>query len=162
MLTAAPKKDLHQLREHAYQKSRFYNDFHAARLLRTDRPASPLPQPLNIAPFGTGDRYAAGRLTDLLVVRGDVEGLRERADAGDHGAARRLAGLLVMQGDVDGAIALLRPVADGGDGYAAMRLIELLTERGDFKGLRQWAAAGSGGTYVHDIRTNSYCQRKIS
>jgi hypothetical protein len=44
-----------------------------------------------------GNEQAAGRLADLLAERGDLDGLRARADAGD-GDAGRLADLLIKQG----------------------------------------------------------------
>ena len=43
------------------------------------------------------------RLADLLAERGDLDGLRARADAGDGHAAGRLAELLAERGDLDGA-----------------------------------------------------------
>ena len=94
--------------------------------------------------LATGDRYAAGRLADLLAGRGDLDGvaqiLRVRADAGDGYAAGRLADLLAGRGDLDE----LRALADAGDGYAARRLADLLAGRGDLDGLRALADAGDG------------------
>ena len=52
------------------------------------------------------------RLAGLLAERGDLDGLRARADAGDGDAAVRLADLLAERGDLDG----LRARADAGDG----------------------------------------------
>ena len=78
-----------------------------------------------------GDEYAARRLADLLAERGDLDGLRARADAGDGRAARRLAELLAERGDLDEAVQILRARADAGDGHAARRLADLLAERGD-------------------------------
>ena len=89
-----------------------------------------------------GDEAAAGRLAELLAERGDLDGLRARADAGDEDAAGRLAELLAERGDLDGAAQILRARADAGDGDAAMRLAELLAERGDLDGLRARADAG--------------------
>ena len=66
-------------------------------------------------------------LAELLAERGDLDGLRARADAGDGDAAGRLAELLAERGDLDG----LRARADAGDGAAARRLADLLAERGD-------------------------------
>ena len=83
-------------------------------------------------------RYAAWRLAELLAERGDLDGLRARADAGDGDAAWQLAELLAERGDLDG----LRARADAGDGAAARRLAELLAERGDLDGLRARADAG--------------------
>ena len=71
-------------------------------------------------------RDAARRLADLLAERGDLDGLRARADAGDGYAAWRLAELLAGRGDLDG----LRARADAGDGTAARRLADLLTKQG--------------------------------
>jgi hypothetical protein len=51
------------------------------------------------------------RLADLLADRGDLEGLRARADAGDGIAAFRLVKLLAERGDLEG----LRARADVGD-----------------------------------------------
>ena len=70
--------------------------------------------------------HSAWRLVTLLAERGDLDGLRARADAGDRHAAGRLAGLLAERGDLDG----LRARADAGDENAADRLAELLAERG--------------------------------
>jgi len=70
----------------------------------------------------------------LLVERGDLDGLRARADAGDLDAAERLAD----RGDLDG----LRDLADAGHGYAADRLAGRLADRGDLDGLRALADAG--------------------
>ena len=47
--------------------------------------------------------------------RGDLEGLRARADAGDRYAATQLAGLLADRGDFDEAEQILRARADAGD-----------------------------------------------
>jgi thioredoxin-like negative regulator of GroEL len=84
-----------------------------------------------------GDGDAAGRLADLLIKRGDIDGaeqiLRARADAGDGTAALGLAGLLADRGDLDG----LRARADVGDGDAARRLADLLIKRGDIDGAEQ-------------------------
>ena len=38
----------------------------------------------------------------LLVERGDLDGLRARADAGDEYVTRELADLLAQRGDLDG------------------------------------------------------------
>ena len=65
----------------------------------------------------TGDRFAAERLAELLAERGDIDGLRARADTGDGFAAERLAELLAERGDLDEAITLLRARADTGDRY---------------------------------------------
>jgi hypothetical protein len=89
-----------------------------------------------------GDGSAAGRLADLLAGRGDLDGLRARADAGDGSAARQLADLLAGRGDLDGAAQILRPHADAGDRDAARQLAGLLLERGDLDGLRARADAG--------------------
>lgn len=65
---------------------------------------------------------AAERLAELLARRGDLNGLRARADAGD----RRAATLLAEHGDLDG----LRARVNGGDGAATERLAELLIKHG--------------------------------
>ena len=72
------------------------------------------------------DGYAARRLAELLAKRGDLDGLRTRADAGDISAAMRLADLLAERGDLDG----LRTRADVGDRDAARRLASLLIQQG--------------------------------
>ncbi|WP_322750797.1 MULTISPECIES: TIR domain-containing protein [unclassified Frankia] len=74
-----------------------------------------------------GDWYAATRLADLLVDAGDLDGLRTRANSGDWHAAGRLA----EQGDVEGAIGALHVGADGGDTHAAVQLADILVERRD-------------------------------
>ncbi len=56
--------------------------------------------------------YVSAWRADLLARRGDLDGLRARADAGDGQAAGRLAGLLEARGDLDG----LRARANAGDG----------------------------------------------
>jgi hypothetical protein len=66
------------------------------------------------------------RLAGLLAERGDLDGLRARADVGDNHAARALAKLLADRGDLDG----LRARADAGDGDAARRLPDLMAEQG--------------------------------
>ena len=66
------------------------------------------------------------RLAELLAERGDLDGLRARADAGDGHAAERLAELLAERGDLDG----LRARADAGDRDAAGRLADLLIKQG--------------------------------
>ena len=50
-------------------------------------------------------------LAGLLAERGDLDGLRARADAGDEYATRELADLLAQRGDLDG----LRARVDVGD-----------------------------------------------
>jgi len=77
------------------------------------------------------DEVAAELLAEALAERGDLEGLRARADAGDQEAARRLAGLLAERGDLDEAEQILCPAADAGDQEAARRLAGLLARRGD-------------------------------
>ena len=72
----------------------------------------------------------------LLVERGDLDGLRARADAGDQDAARELADLLAECGDLDEAEQILRGLAEAGDECAAVALAGLLAERGDLDGLR--------------------------
>ena len=61
-------------------------------------------------------------LAHLLDERGDLDGLRARADAGDGHAALRLADLLAGRGDLDEAEQILRARADAGDKDAAERL----------------------------------------
>ena len=70
----------------------------------------------------------------LLVERGDLDGLRARADAGDEYVTRELADLLAECGDLDEAEQILRGLADAGDEYAAVALAGLLAERGDLDG----------------------------
>ena len=89
-----------------------------------------------------GDEDAAERLAELLAERGDLDGLRARADAGDEWpprAAGRSAGRARRPGRAE---QMLRAAADAGDGHAAVRLAELLAERGDLDGLRARADAG--------------------
>ena len=81
-----------------------------------------------------GDRAAAYQLAQL----DDLNGLRARADAGDEFAAGRLADLLAMYGELDE----LRTRADAGDTAAVGRLDRLLEKRGDVDGLRARADAG--------------------
>jgi TIR domain len=95
-----------------------------------------------------GDRYATWQLADLLARRGDVDGLRARADAGDEAAAvtlaKLLAKLLAERGDVDG----LHARADAGDWDAAELLARLQAERGDLDRLRSQADAHNWGAAV--------------
>ena len=91
-----------------------------------------------------GDGYAAGRLAELLAERGDLDELRARADAGDRHAARQLAGLLAERGDLDGAVQILRAAPTPATGTPPEQLAGLLAERGDLDGLRARADAGDG------------------
>ena len=82
-------------------------------------------------------------LAELLADRGDLAGLRARADAGDRDAAERLAGLLAARGDLAG----LRARADAGDRDAARRLGELLIKQGrgeEAKRLRRFGLNPNG------------------
>ena len=88
------------------------------------------------------DPLAAMVLPNMLARRGDLDGLRARADAGDLAAARRLADLLAERGDLDGAEQILRGPADAGDLVAARELANMLARRGDLDGLRARADAG--------------------
>ena len=65
------------------------------------------------------DRGAAAVLARLLFLRGDLDELRDRADAGNPYAAEQLAGL-------DG----LRDRVAVGDEYAAEQLARMLIQRG--------------------------------
>ena len=65
-----------------------------------------------------GDGQAAGKLADLLVGRGDLDGLRARANAGD-GDTKRLADLLIKQGR-DGEAEQLRRFGLNPDGSIAL------------------------------------------
>jgi len=123
----------------------------AARVLRAradagDEPADLLAERGDLdglrARADAGDRDAAVRLTDLLADRGDLDGLRARPGAGDGYAALRLAQLLARRGDLDGAAQVLRARADAGDVNAAVRLTDLLADRGDLDGLRARSDAG--------------------
>ena len=91
-----------------------------------------------------GDRFAAQRLPWLLARRGDIDELRARADTGDPDAARRLAEVLAERGDLDGAVQILRAPADAGDRPAAGQLAGLLARRGDLDQLRARADAATG------------------
>ena len=93
-----------------------------------------------------GDDYAARRLAELLVERGDVEGLSRRADAGETAAAKLLAELLAERGDVEG----LSWRAEIGDVYAADRLARIWAEEGFIEHYRERAAAGDSDT-VKDL-----------
>ncbi|WP_433385473.1 protein kinase domain-containing protein [Actinoplanes sp. CA-142083] len=77
-----------------------------------------------------GDAAAAQRLVEVLAGRGRVDELRERADAGDPAAGYQLAELLVGRGQVDEALALLGEVADRGDQRVRVKQAELLAESG--------------------------------
>ena len=73
----------------------------------------------------------------LLLERGDLDGLRGRADIGDPDAARELVRLLRERGDLNGAEQILRARAGAGDRYAARNLAILLYKRGDLDGAEQ-------------------------
>jgi hypothetical protein len=88
---------------------------------------------------GLRTRADGGDLDELLAAVGYLDGLRARADAGDWHAASRLAELLAAVGDLDG----LRAQADVGNRPAAERLASLLAERGDLDGLRAQADVGN-------------------
>jgi len=112
-----------------------------------------------------GDEVAAFVLAGMLAGRGDLDGLRARADAGDGFAAQLLADLLaggvtlkaaVMEsqmlagrGDLDEAAKMLRSRASVGDADAdaAVRMAGLLARSGDLdeaiKILRPRADAGN-------------------
>jgi hypothetical protein len=106
---------------------------------------------------GRPDEDVAKSLAAMLAKQGDVEGLRQRADAGDEFAAKSLAAMLAKQGDVEGLrrradagdwyaakslTALLAKRADAGDETAARQLADLLADRGDVNGLSRRADAG--------------------
>ena len=98
--------------------------------------------PLYCHAADVGGLFDAFWLAELLAERGDLDGLRTRADAGDDVAAERLAELLAEHGDLDGAAQVLAALADTGDRNAARELAELLAEHGDLDGLRTRADAG--------------------
>jgi predicted negative regulator of RcsB-dependent stress response len=100
------------------------------------RYAIPLYQ--HVSDANASDKFAASQLVRLLADRGDLDGLRARADAGDENAAERLVHLLFERGDLDG----LRIMADTGDEDATLQLAVLLADRGDLDGLRARADAG--------------------
>ncbi len=91
-----------------------------------------------------GHWYAATRLAWLLAERSDLDGLRARADAGDVDAGQRLADLLAKRGDLDGAVQVLR--ARAVVGIYPRQLADLLAERGELEEapqvLRARAVAG--------------------
>ena len=84
----------------------------------------------------TGNHYAAYELAHLLARRGDMESLRQWANINVH-AAEALANLLARRGDIEG----LRPRADSDDQSAVYELVELLV-RWEVEDLRQLADAG--------------------
>ena len=88
--------------------------------------------------------HAALRLAELLAERGDLDGLRARADAGDGHAAMRLADLLAERGDLDEAERCCAPGRRRRRATPPRRLAGLLAERGDLDGLRARADAGDG------------------
>jgi hypothetical protein len=65
-------------------------------------------------------------LVGTLADRGDLDGLRARADAGAGPASQQLADLLARRGDLEG----LRARIDVGDPYASSELTELLMKQG--------------------------------
>ena len=77
-------------------------------------------------------------MADLLAKRGDLDGLRARADTGDDHAATRLADLLAKHGDLDE----LQARADTGDEHAAWQLADLLAKHGDLDELEPCADTG--------------------
>ena len=85
--------------------------------------------------------WAAGRI--CWPRRGDLDGLRARADAGDKGAARRLAGQLAVRGNLDEAVTgTASPRPTSGDTVSARLLAQLLAERGDLEALRARTDSG--------------------
>jgi hypothetical protein len=95
------------------------------------RYAIPLYQ--HVSDANVSDKFAASQLVRLLADRGDLDGLRARADAGDGYATSQLTGLLADRGDMDG----LCTIANAGHKYAASRLADLLADRGDLDGAVQ-------------------------
>jgi hypothetical protein len=91
---------------------------------------------------GRGNLAPSMRIAELLWERGDLDGLRARADVGDEPAAFKLADLLRERGDLGGAVQVLSAVADADNVLASRRLAELLAERGDLDGLRARADDG--------------------
>ena len=79
-----------------------------------------------------------GRLAELLAERGDLDGLRARADAGDESAAGSWPICWPSAATWTGCAPGPTPATS----YAAWRLAELLAERGDLDGLRARADAG--------------------
>ena len=80
------------------------------------------------------------QLAELLAGRGDLDGLRARADAGDRYAARRLADLLAERGDLDEAARILRERGS----MDIRRENEFLVGRGGLERQRALTAAGNG------------------
>ena len=72
----------------------------------------------------------------LLVERGDLDGVRTRADAGDEYVTRELADLLAECGDLDEAEQILRGLADAGESTPPGNWPISLAQRGDLDGLR--------------------------
>jgi len=89
------------------------------------------------------DGYAAKRLADVLIDRGDIakalKFLHEVAGRGDENAKRRLSELLAREGRVD---ELRRRMMDG-DQYSVEALAGLLAARGQIDELRNWVATGN-------------------
>ena len=95
------------------------------------------------APADAGDGPAGVILADLLAERGDLEGLRARADApGASSPTSTPPGSWPTCWSSGATSTGLRARADTGDTYAARGLAGLLAERGDFEELRARADAG--------------------
>jgi tetratricopeptide (TPR) repeat protein len=77
-----------------------------------------------------GDEVAAVCLARQGQVEEAIVFLRQRADAGSRGAPRRLADLLAELGRVEEAIAVLGEHAAAGNGFVSERLVDLLVEEG--------------------------------
>jgi hypothetical protein len=84
------------------------------------------------------DVSAAIELVRLLADLGELNQLRDRADDGDRYAAAELAEVLADRGD----LAQLRDRADTGDKNAANKLADVLADRGDLAQLRDRAHSG--------------------
>ncbi|MEU7874430.1 hypothetical protein [Dactylosporangium sp. NPDC049140] len=96
-------------------------------LLRAGEPAAAIRM---LARSAEDNPEAARRLADLLRDRGDIDGLRARADRGDGYAAAHAVALLSGRGDVDGVVAVLRRQVELDNGHAALQLADLLIRRG--------------------------------
>jgi len=89
-----------------------------------------------------GDIRARELLAKWLALEGQIPELRHRADAGDDSARRLLAGWLVQEDRAGEAIDAIWPLADAGDDSARRLLAGWLLETGRLDELGSRASAG--------------------